>query len=162
MNIYDINVKDIDGKEISMSKYKGKTLLIVNVASNCGFTPQYEGLQELYETYKDKDFMVLGFPSNEFSNQEPGDEEEIKSFCSLTYNVKFDMFSKVEVNGENEALLFKYLKEQESGLFGSEKIKWNFTKFLINKDGKVINRYAPITKPLSLKKDIEKLLTTFE
>ncbi len=162
MNIYDINVKDIDGKEISMSKYKGKTLLIVNVASNCGFTPQYEGLQELYETYKDKDFMVLGFPSNEFSNQEPGDEEEIKSFCSLTYNVKFDMFSKVEVNGENESLLFKYLKEQESGLFGSEKIKWNFTKFLINKDGKVINRYAPITKPLSLKKDIEKLLTTFE
>ncbi|MGB6328209.1 MAG: glutathione peroxidase [Halarcobacter sp.] len=162
MNIYDINVKNIDGKEISMSKYKGKTLLIVNVASNCGFTPQYEGLQELYETYKDKDFMVLGFPSNEFSNQEPGDEEEIKSFCSLTYNVKFDMFSKVEVNGENESLLFKYLKEQQSGLFGSEKIKWNFTKFLINKDGKVINRYAPITKPLSLKKDIEKLLTTFE
>jgi len=162
MNIYDINVKDIDGKEISMSKYKGKTLLIVNVASNCGFTPQYEGLEELYETYKDEDFMVLGFPSNEFSNQEPGDEEEIKSFCSLTYNVKFDMFSKVEVNGENESLLFKYLKEQQSGLFGSEKIKWNFTKFLINKDGKVINRYAPITKPLSLKKDIEKLLTTFE
>ena len=162
MNLYDLTVKNIEGKEFSMSQYKGKTLLIVNVASNCGFTPQYEGLQELYETYKDKDFMVLGFPSNEFSNQEPGDEEEIKSFCSLTYNVKFDMFSKVEVNGENEALLFKYLKEQESGLFGSEKIKWNFTKFLINKDGKVINRYAPITKPLSLKKDIEKLLTTFE
>jgi len=158
MNIYDLNVKDIDGNNISMSKYKGKTLLIVNVASKCGFTSQYEGLEELYETYKDKDFMVLGFPSNEFSNQEPGNEEEIKSFCSLTYNVKFDMFSKVEVNGKNEAPLFKYLKEQQTGVLGSEKIKWNFTKFLVDKKGEVIDRYAPITKPLSLKKDIEIIL----
>ncbi len=158
MNIYDLNVKDIDGNDISMSQYKGKTLLIVNVASNCGFTSQYKGLEELYETYKDKDFIVLGFPSNEFSNQEPGDEEEIKSFCSLTYDVKFDMFSKVEVNGKNENSLFKYLKEQRAGVFGSKKIKWNFTKFLVNKNGEVINRYAPITKPLTLKKDIEKIL----
>lgn len=159
MNIYDLNVKDIDGNDISMSQYKGKTLLIVNVASKCGFTSQYKGLEELYETYKDKNFMVLGFPSNEFSNQEPGNEEEIKSFCSLTYDVKFDMFSKVEVNGENESTLFKYLKEKQSGILGSRKIKWNFTKFLVNQKGEVINRYAPITKPLSLKEDIEKAFT---
>jgi glutathione peroxidase len=158
MNFYDLKVKNIEGKEISMSQYRGKTLLIVNVASKCGFTSQYEGLEELYETYKDKDFMVLGFPSNEFSKQEPGNEEEIKSFCSLTYNVKFDMFSKVEVNGENESALFKHLKEQQAGILGSKKIKWNFTKFLVNKNGEVINRYAPVTKPLSLKKDIEKAL----
>ncbi|MGB3750137.1 MAG: glutathione peroxidase [Arcobacteraceae bacterium] len=158
MSIYDLTVKDIDGNDISMSKYQGKTLLIVNVASKCGFTNQYEGLEELYETYKDKDFMVLGFPSNEFSNQEPGNEEEIKSFCSLTYDVKFDMFSKIEVNGENESPLFKYLKEQQSGVLGSKKIKWNFTKFLVNKNGVVVDRYASITKPLSLKKDIEKIL----
>ncbi|BFU78864.1 glutathione peroxidase [Arcobacter sp. 15-2] len=157
MSIYDLMVKDIDGNEISMSKYKGKTLLIVNVASKCGFTNQYEGLEELYETYKDKDFMVLGFPSNEFSKQEPGNEEEIKSFCSLTYDVKFDMFSKIEVNGDNQSALYKLLKEEQSGLLGN-KIKWNFTKFLVDKNGKVIDRYAPITKPLSIKKDIEKIL----
>jgi len=158
MNIYDFNIKDINGNNISMSQYKDKTLLIVNVASKCGFTSQYEGLEELFETYKDKNFMVLGFPSNEFSNQEPGDEEEIKSFCSLTYNVQFDMFSKIEVNGENESPLFTYLKEQQTGIFGSKNIKWNFTKFLVNKKGEVINRYAPTTKPLSLKQDIEKVL----
>lgn len=157
MSIYDLTVKDIDGNEVSMSKYQGKTLLIVNVASKCGFTNQYKGLEELYETYKDKDFMVLGFPSNEFSKQEPGNEEEIKSFCSLTYDVKFDMFSKIEVNGDNQSLLYKYLKEQQGGLLGN-KIKWNFTKFLINKKGEVIDRYAPITKPLSIKQDIEKIL----
>jgi len=159
MNIYDFNVKDIDGNEISMSQYKGKTLLIVNVASKCGFTSQYDGLEKLYEEYKDQNFMVLGFPSNEFSNQEPGDEEEIKSFCSLTYDVKFDMFSKVTVNGENASSLFKYLKEQQVGVLGSKNIKWNFTKFLVDKNGNVINRYAPITKPLSLKKDIEQSLS---
>ncbi|QDF29650.1 glutathione peroxidase [Halarcobacter anaerophilus] len=158
MNIYDFNVKDIDGNDVSMSKYKDKTLLIVNVASKCGFTSQYEELEELYETYKNKNFMVLGFPSNEFSNQEPGNEEEIKNFCSLTYNVQFDMFAKVEVNGKNEAPLYKYLKEEKTGILESKRIKWNFTKFLINKKGKVINRYAPITKPLSLKKDIENIL----
>lgn len=158
MNIYDFKVKDIDGNDVSMSKYKGKTLLIVNVASKCGFTSQYKGLEELYEAYKDRNFMVLGFPSNEFSNQEPGDEEEIKSFCSLTYDIKFDMFSKIEVNGDNQSPLFRYIKEQQTGVLGSEKIKWNFTKFLVNKEGKVMDRYAPITKPISLKKDIEKIL----
>ncbi len=158
MNIYDFTVKDIDGNEVSMSKYKGKTLLIVNVASKCGFTSQYEELEQLFELYKEKDFMVLGFPSNEFSNQEPGDENEIKNFCSLTYNVQFDMFSKIEVNGNNENPLYTYLKKQQTGVLGSKKIKWNFTKFLVNKHGEVLNRYAPITKPLSIKEDIEKIL----
>ena len=158
MSIYDLKIKDIDGNEISMSKYKNKTLLIVNVASKCGFTSQYEGLEELYNLYKNKDFMVLAFPSNEFSNQEPGNEEEIKKFCSLTYNVTFDMFSKVEVNGENANVLYRHLKEKQTGIFGSEKIKWNFTKFLVNKNGEVISRYAPSTKPMSLKKDIEDVL----
>lgn len=158
MSIYDLKIKDIDGNEISMSKYKNKTLLIVNVASKCGFTSQYEGLEELYNLYKNKDFMVLAFPSNEFSNQEPGNEEEIKKFCSLTYNVSFDMFSKVEVNGENANVLYRHLKEKQTGIFGSEKIKWNFTKFLVNKNGEVISRYAPSTKPMSLKKDIEDVL----
>lgn len=158
MNFYDLTVKNIESKEFSMSQYKGKTLLIVNVASKCGFTSQYKGLEELYEKYKSQDFMVLGFPSNEFSNQEPGDEEEIKSFCSLTYDVQFDMFSKVEVNGENAAPLFKYLKKQQSGILGSQKIKWNFTKFLVDKNGNVIDRYAPVTKPKALEKDIEKIL----
>ena len=157
MSIYDIKVKDIDGNEISMSKYKGKTLLIVNVASKCGFTSQYEGLEKLYEIYKDQGLEVLGFPSNEFSKQEPGNEEEIKSFCSLTYNVQFDLFSKIEVNGDKESSLFTYLKENSPGVFG-KKIKWNFTKFLVNKDGIVVDRFAPITKPSSLEKDIEKIL----
>lgn len=157
MSIYDINVKNIDGLEVSMSKYKGKTLLIVNVASKCGFTSQYGGLEELYESYKNQGFEVLAFPSNEFSNQEPGNEEEIKAFCSLTYDVKFDLFSKIEVNGENESSLYTYLKNKKSGIFG-KKIKWNFTKFLVNKNGEIIERYAPVTKPESLKKDIENIL----
>lgn len=158
MNIYDFEVKNIDGDKISMLKYKGKTLLIVNVASKCGFTYQYEGLEKLYETYKNKNFMVLGFPSNEFSNQEPDDEAEIKSFCSLTYDVKFDLFSKIEVNGENESKLYKYLKSEQTGFLGSKNIKWNFTKFLVDKNGKVVDRYAPATKPESLVKDIESIL----
>ncbi|NQY20059.1 MAG: glutathione peroxidase [Campylobacteraceae bacterium] len=157
MSIYDIEVKDIDGNIVSMSNYKGKTLLIVNVASKCGFTSQYEGLEELYETYKDQGLEILGFPSNEFSKQEPGNEEEIKSFCSLTYDVKFDLFSKIEVNGDNESPLYAYLKDKSGGLFGN-KIKWNFTKFLVNKDGIVVDRFAPITKPASLIKDIENIL----
>ncbi|NQY54073.1 MAG: glutathione peroxidase [Campylobacteraceae bacterium] len=157
MSIYDIEVKDIDGNIVSMSKYKGKTLLIVNVASKCGFTSQYEGLEKLYETYKDQGLEILGFPSNEFSKQEPGNEEEIKSFCSLTYDVKFDLFSKIEVNGEYESPLYAYLKDKSGGIFGN-KIKWNFTKFLVNKEGVVVDRFAPITKPASLIKDIEKIL----
>lgn len=158
MNIYDFNVKTIDGKEISMSQYKGKVLLIVNVASKCGFTSQYEGLEKLFQTYKDKDFMVLGFPSNQFGYQEPGTNEEIKQFCSLTYEVKFDMFSKIDVNGENEAPLYKFLKSTQPGILGTEDIKWNFTKFLVDKSGKVVDRYGSTTTPSSIENDIKKLL----
>lgn len=156
--IYDFDVKTIDGKSINMSEYKNKVLLIVNVASKCGFTPQYEGLENLYEKYKSKDFVVLGFPSNQFMNQEPGTNEEIKEFCSLTYDVKFPMFSKIDVNGDDTEPLYKYLKEKASGVLGTEAIKWNFTKFLVDKNGKVIERYSPSTTPKSLEKDIEKLL----
>ncbi len=157
-NIYDIEVKTIDGKTIKMSEYKNKVLLIVNVASFCGFTPQYEGLEELYKKYKNKNFVVLGFPCNQFMNQEPEDEKQIKQFCSLTYDVTFPMFSKIEVNGENTHALYKFLKEQVSGVLGTEGIKWNFTKFLVNKEGKVIERFSPSTTPKSLEKQIENLL----
>jgi glutathione peroxidase len=158
MSIYDFNLKTIDGKDISMSKYKGKVLLIVNVASKCGFTSQYEGLENLSEKYKDKDFEVLGFPSNQFGNQEPGTNEQIKEFCSLTYQVKFDMFSKVDVNGENEAPIYKFLKEKQPGILGTKDIKWNFTKFLVDKDGNVVDRYGSSTTPSSIEKDILPLL----
>ena len=158
MNIYDFNVKTIDGKEISMSKYKGKVLLIVNVASKCGFTSQYEGLEKLFEKYKNENFMVLGFPSNQFANQEPESNEKIKEFCSLTYDVKFDMFAKIDVNGENEAPLYKFLKSNQKGILGSENIKWNFTKFLVDKNGNIVDRFAPTTSPESIEKDIIKLL----
>ena len=158
MSIYDFNVKTIDGQEISMSKYKGKVLLIVNVASKCGFTSQYEGLEKLFEKYKNEDFMILGFPSNQFANQEPESNEKIKEFCSLTYDVKFDMFAKIDVNGENEAPLYKFLKSNQKGILGSENIKWNFTKFLVDKEGNILDRYASTTTPESIEKDIIKLL----
>ena len=158
MSIYDFKVIDINGQEVSMSKYKDKVILIVNVASKCGFTKQYEGLEKLYETHKDKNFMILGFPSNQFSNQEPGTNEEIKEFCSLTYQVKFDMFSKVDVNGENEIALYTYLKNEAGGIFGTKDIKWNFTKFLVDRNGKIINRYGSITKPEDIEEDIKDLL----
>lgn len=158
MSIYDFNVKTIDGEEISMSKYKGKVLLIVNVASKCGFTSQYEGLENLYEKYKNEDFMVLGFPSNQFANQEPESNEKIKEFCSLTYEVKFDMFAKIDVNGENEAPLYKFLKSNQKGILGTENIKWNFTKFLVNKEGTIVDRYGSATTPESIDSDVKKLL----
>ena len=158
MSIYDFNVKTIDGEEISMSKYKGKVLLIVNVASKCGFTSQYEGLEKLFEKYKNEDFMVLGFPSNQFANQEPQSNEKIKEFCSLTYEVKFDMFSKIDVNGENEAPIYKFLKSNQKGILGTEAIKWNFTKFLVDKDGTIVNRYGSATTPESIETDVKKLL----
>mgnify|MGYP006354213601 FL=1 len=158
MSIYDFNVKTIDGEEVSMSKYKGKVLLIVNVASKCGFTSQYEGLENLYEKYKNEDFMVLGFPSNQFANQEPQSNEKIKEFCSLTYEVKFDMFAKIDVNGENEAPLYKFLKSNQKGILGTEAIKWNFTKFLVDKDGTIVNRYGSATTPESIETDVKKLL----
>lgn len=155
--IYDFVVKDMDGKDVNLSDYKGYVVLIVNTASKCGFTPQYEGLQKLYTTYKDKKFVILGFPCNQFANQEPGNNEEIKSFCSLNYGVTFPMFDKIDVNGENEAPLYTFLKAGKDGEDGG-KIKWNFTKFLIGKDGKIVQRYAPSTKPEKLDADILKLL----
>ena len=158
MNIYDFNVFNIDGEKVSLSKYKGKVLLIVNVASECGFTPQYEGLEKLYQTYKGKDFMILGFPSNQFGKQEPGTNKEIKFYCQGTYDVHFDMFSKIDVNGDNTSALYKYLKKEQGGFLWMDSIKWNFTKFLINKDGKVVDRYAPSTKPKDIEQDIKSLL----
>jgi len=158
MNIYDFNVFNIDGEKVSLSKYKGKVLLIVNVASECGFTPQYEGLEKLYQTYKGKDFMILGFPSNQFGKQEPGTNKQIKFYCQGTYDVHFDMFSKIDVNGDNTSALYKYLKKEQGGFLWMDSIKWNFTKFLINKDGKVVDRYAPSTKPKDIEQDIKSLL----
>lgn len=158
MNIYDIKVKNIDGKIHTLDKYKDKVMLIVNVASKCGFTYQYEGLEDLHEKYKDKGLSILGFPCNQFLQQEPGSEKEIKEFCSLTFGVKFDMFAKIDVNGDNTHILYTYLKEHSSGIFGTDIIKWNFTKFLVDKHGKVIKRYSPSTDPKEIEKDIKKLL----
>lgn len=156
-DIYDFSVKTIDGKDLSLSEYKGKVVLIVNVASKCGFTKQYKGLEELYEKYKDNGLVILGFPCNQFGGQEPGTNKEIMEFCSLTYNVSFPMFDKIEVNGDNAHPLYKYLTSQKSGLL-TESIKWNFTKFLIDKNGKVIKRFAPTTTPDNIESDIKNLL----
>lgn len=158
MNLYDFTVKTIDEKEISMSKYKGKVLLIVNVASECGFTPQYEGLEKLYQDYKDQGFMVLGFPSNQFGKQEPKSNKEIYFFCQGTYDVHFDIFAKVDVNGESAIPLYKYLKHEKSGILWTESIKWNFTKFLIDREGHVLKRYGSATKPEAIGLDIKQLL----
>jgi glutathione peroxidase len=157
-SVYDFSAKTIDGDEQRLDAYKGNAMLVVNVASKCGFTPQYTGLEALYEKLKDKGLVVLGFPCDQFGHQEPGDEAEIKNFCSLTYDVKFPMFAKVDVNGANTHPLYKYLKHEAKGVLGSESIKWNFTKFLIDKDGKVIRRYAPTDTPAKIEKDVAALL----
>jgi len=157
-SIYDFSAKTIDGSEAKLDTFKGKALLVVNVASKCGFTPQYKGLETLYKKYKDKGFEVLGFPCDQFGHQEPGDEKEIKDFCSLTYDVSFPMFAKIKVNGDDAHPLYKYLKSQEKGFLGTEFIKWNFTKFLIDKSGNVVKRYGSADKPESIEKDIEPLL----
>ena len=156
-SVFDYTVKDIDGKEVSLSQYKGKFLLIVNVASKCGFTPQYKGLDQLYSELKDH-VAVLGFPCNQFGAQEPGDEAEIKNFCSLNYDVKFPLFGKIDVNGSNAAPLYQFLKEEKPGVLGTEGIKWNFTKFLVNREGQVVKRYAPTDKPENIKEDLSKML----
>ena len=158
MSIYDFNVTTIEGKEISMAEYKDRVLLIVNVASECGFTPQYEGLEKLYQEYKEQGFMVLGFPSNQFGEQEKGSNEKIKFFCQGTYDVHFDMFAKIDVNGANVAPLYKFLKDEQGGFLGMDSIKWNFTKFLVDREGNVVDRYASTTKPKELTNDIGKLL----
>ena len=156
--IYDFSVKTIDGKKQSMAKYKGKVMLIVNTASECGLTPQYKGLEELHEKYAKRGLAVLGFPCNQFGAQEPGDEQQIAAFCERNYGVSFPLFSKIDVNGDTADPLFKYLKKEKPGLLGLETIKWNFTKFLVDANGKVLERYAPQTEPKELAGDIEKLL----
>jgi glutathione peroxidase len=155
---YDFSAIDIDGHDQALADYRGKVLLVVNVASKCGFTPQYAGLQKLWETYRDRGLVILGFPCDQFGHQEPGDEAEIRNFCSLTYDVDFPMFAKVDVNGGKAHPLWAWLKEQKSGLLGIGAIKWNFSKFLVGRDGRVIARYAPTDKPESLAKDIEAAL----
>jgi glutathione peroxidase len=157
-DIYAFEVQTITGDKVTLDSYENQVMLIVNTASKCGFTPQYEGLETLYEKYKDKGLAILGFPCNQFGRQEPGSESDIAEFCQLNYGVSFPMFSKVDVNGDDADPLFKYLKKSQKGLLGSEKIKWNFTKFLVNRDGKVIARFAPTVKPKDLAGDIEKLL----
>ena len=156
-SVFDFTVKDINGNDISLSQYKGKFLLIVNVASKCGFTPQYRGLEELFTEMKDH-LVVLGFPCNQFGAQEPGNAEEIKNFCSLTYNVQFPLFEKIDVNGEKAAPLYQFLKKEKTGLMGTQAIKWNFTKFLVDREGNVVKRYAPTDKPEDIKKDLSKML----
>lgn len=154
-SIYDFKVKTITGEETTLAPYKDKVMLIVNVASKCGYTPQYEGLQELYKQYKDKGLVVLGFPCNQFGSQEPGTETQIQSFCRVNFGVSFPMFSKIKVNGEDAHPLYKYLKSQKTGTFGTEAIKWNFTKFLVDKKGNVIARFGSSATPASLEREIE-------
>ena len=156
--IYSFSAKDIKGQEVSMDDYRGKVLLIVNTASKCGFTPQFEGLQSLHEELGERGFEVLGFPCNQFMNQDPGNDDAISQFCSLNYGVSFPMFAKIEVNGDGTHPLFRFLKREAKGLMGSEKVKWNFTKFLVNREGQVMRRYAPTAKPADIRADIEKLL----
>ncbi len=157
-NIYDISVKTIDGTFTTLAPYKGKVMLIVNVASKCGFTSQYEGLEALYRRYEDRGLVILGFPCNQFGNQESGSEEQIMNFCRLNYGVTFPMFAKIEVNGKNAHPLYVHLKKQRPGILGSGAIKWNFTKFLVDREGHVLQRFSSSSKPASLAKEIEPLL----
>ena len=156
--LYDFDAKSIDGDTQSLKAYAGKALLVVNVASKCGFTPQYEGLEALYRKYAPQGFAVLGFPCDQFGHQEPGSDAEIASFCSTSYDVTFPMFSKIEVNGDNAHPLYKFLKQQAPGLLGTEAIKWNFTKFLIGPEGAVLKRYAPTDTPESIGADLDSML----
>jgi glutathione peroxidase len=158
MSIYDLTVQSIKGEQISMDAYKDKVLLITNTASKCGFTPQYKGLQNVYDELHDKGFEVLGFPCNQFGGQEPGNEEEINQFCELNYGVTFPLFAKVDVNGSQAHPLFQMLKKSAPGILGTEAIKWNFTKFLIDRNGQVVKRYAPTDSPQSIAADIKQLL----
>jgi len=157
-SLYELSARALDGGEIPLAGYRGKVVLIVNTASKCGFTPQYAGLQSLYDEYKDRGFVVLGFPCNQFGEQEPGDEAEIGAFCERNYGVGFPMFAKIDVNGPATHPVYAHLKQSAPGLLGSQSIKWNFTKFLVDRNGRVVERFAPTTKPEQLRKAIEKLL----
>lgn len=159
MNIYDFQVRDSKDTEISLSDYKNKVIIVVNTASKCGFTPQYKELQSLYESYKEKGFVILGFPCNQFRNQEPSNNDEIQSFCEINFGVTFPVLGKVDVNGKYADPLFKFLKSESPGILGTQKIKWNFTKFIIDKRGNVVKRVPPLTKPRELCPLIEKLLS---
>lgn len=156
--IYEFQAKRLNGKEQSLAEYEGKVMIIVNTASKCGFTPQYEGLEKLYQQYRDKGLVVLGFPCNQFGAQEPGEGGEIQEFCQLNYGVSFPMFDKIDVNGNGTHPLYDYLKKQATGVLGTESIKWNFTKFLVDREGRVIDRFAPTTKPEDMARDVEALL----
>jgi len=158
LDVYDFAASGIDGSRVEMDAYRGRTLLIVNVASQCGYTPQYAGLERLYRKYRDRGFLVLGFPCDQFGRQEPGTDEEIQQFCSLNYDVSFPLFSKIKVNGDDAHPLYKWLKSQKKGVLGSEAIKWNFTKFLIGPDGAVLKRYGSIDTPEQIEKDVEPLV----
>ena len=158
MSIYDFAVNTLRGEEESLSKYKGKVLLVVNTASKCGFTPQYKGLQELHEKFKDRGFDVLGFPSNQFAGQEPGESDEIAEFCEINYGVTFPMFEKIDVKGDEAHPLFQYLSKEAPGVMGSKNVKWNFTKFLVDQEGRVLKRFAPKTTPEQIEAEISKLL----
>lgn len=157
-SIYDYKVKDIDGNEVVMSEFKDKVLMIVNVASKCGFTPQYEGLQKLYDAYKDQGLVVLGFPCNQFGAQEQGGEAEIKDFCETNFSISFPMFAKIEVNGDNAEPLFLFLQNAKKGFMNTGPIKWNFSKFVVDKEGNVVGRYGSLDDPAALEDDIKKLL----
>ncbi len=156
--LYTIDVETIGGERTNLNQYRGKVLIIVNVASKCGFTSQYDGLEELYKKYFQKGLVILGFPCNQFGQQEPGSEQEIMDFCRLNYGVTFPMFAKIELNGDNVHPLFEYLKRERPGLLGSRRIKWNFTKFLVSKEGKIVSRYASAVKPEKIDEDVKKLL----
>lgn len=156
--VFDFSADNIAGEKVDLSQYRGKVLLVVNTASKCGFTPQYKGLQAIYEKYREQGLEVLGFPCNQFGHQEPGDSAQINEFCEINFGVDFPLFGKIDVNGADAHPLYKHLKSQAPGLLGSKGVKWNFTKFLVNRDGEVVKRYAPTDKPESLAKDIEKLL----
>ncbi len=157
---YDFTIKDQKNSDFPLSSLKGKVVLVVNVASKCGFTPQYKGLEELYKKYSSDDFLVVGFPCNQFGAQEPGSNDDIQSFCKLTYDVSFPVMAKVDVNGNEASPVYRFLKEKAPGLLGTEMIKWNFTKFLVDKTGNVVARYAPNTEPKDIEKDIAKLLSS--
>ena len=156
--IYDFSANTLTGKDVSLADYRGHPMLIVNTASKCGFTPQYEGLEQLYRAHKDKGLVVLGFPCNQFGAQEPGSADEIGAFCQVNYGVSFPMFAKIEVNGAGAHPLYDYLNSEKAGILGTKRIKWNFTKFLVNRDGKVVGRFAPTTKPADIEQAIAKVL----